>query len=90
MFRFFFKKNFFDGWDNLLHMVLVNLVFIALVLAVMCAGTFLVAPLAEKSYYGILNFALILVSCIVFSMFLFSEGKNAADIANFKPIHDLP
>lgn len=84
MFSFFFKKNFFDAWDNLFHIVLVNLVYIAFVLVFLSLGIFFIAPHSQEAVSSIYNFFFVILICLVFSIFIFSEGKNASVIANYK------
>lgn len=80
MIGFFIKKNFFDGWDNLLSLVFPNLLIFALVV-----GGYFVADVA-------LNLSLLL-SMLVLGIFwcgtsiaIFAFGSCAAEIANFKSV----
>ncbi len=80
MIGFFIKKNFFDGWDNLLSLVFPNLLIFALVV-----GGYFVADVA-------LNLSLLL-SMLVLGIFwcgtsiaIFAFGACAAEIANFKSV----
>lgn len=80
MIGFFIKKNFFDGWDNLLSLVFPNLLIFALVV-----GGYFVADVT-------LNLSLLL-SMLVLGIFwcgtsiaIFAFGSCAAEIANFKSV----
>lgn len=80
MIGFFIKKNFFDGWDNLLSLVFPNLLIFVLVV-----GGYFVADVA-------LNLSLLL-SMLVLGIFwcgtsiaIFAFGSCAAEIANFKSV----
>lgn len=80
MIGFFIKKNFFDGWDNLLSLVFPNLLIFAFVV-----GGYFLADVA-------LNLSL-LVSILVLGIFwcgtsiaIFAFGSCAAEIANFKSV----
>ncbi|MBO5691400.1 MAG: hypothetical protein J6R96_06050 [Spirochaetaceae bacterium] len=80
MIGFFIKKNFFDGWDNLLSLVFPNLLIFAFVV-----GGYFLADVA-------LNLSL-LISILVLGIFwcgtsiaIFAFGSCAAEIANFKSV----
>ncbi len=69
MIGFFFKKAFFDGWDNLISMVVLNLGFLVTLLAFMGSMTLMQ------------NNALLSVACMVLSAGLFafySAGASAS------------
>ncbi len=73
MIGFFIKKAFFDGWDNLLGIIVQNLIYIVLLL---CAiGSFMVS-----SYSVYLSIALLAVVIFVFSIAL---GGTAAVVKNY-------
>ena len=84
MFRFLIKKNFCDIWDNLFHLVVVNLFtvlacglcFVAMALLAALPGSPLV-----KDLYSIIAIA---VCCVTLSILVFAEGDNALKIANFE------
>ncbi|MCR5218263.1 hypothetical protein [Treponema sp.] len=78
MFKFFLVKNFVDVWENIFHVILLNvfmmIVSLALVLAwflqgFFSAGTFLTLVI----YFAFVT----VISGIIFTL-LFAEGKNAA------------
>ena len=80
MIGFFIKKNFFDGWDNLLSLVFPNLLMFAWVI-----GGYFLADVALKQS--------LLVSILVLAIFwcgtfvaIFAFGSCAAEIANFKSV----
>ena len=77
MFRFFLKKNFADGWDNLFFLLMQNvfpLVFLALSLVAM-----------KYSFQtNVFLPYIVFVACSgLFSVLAFSCGMNAAKIANY-------
>lgn len=77
MFKFFLKKNFCDGWDNLFFLALSNIISILLGAAAFAA----VRYSAEVNSY-LPNLAIVLSSGI-FMIFYFAWGANAARIADF-------
>ena len=80
MFGFFIKKTFFDGWDNLFNLVLVNIV--CLLSALLLGGL-----IAIFYSFPLILSVLILLTCVVFAVFSVAYGNVAADIANFKGVH---
>ena len=84
MFKFFFKKNFADIWDNLFHLVIVNLTYVAL------------GVLAFFSLYGIYkinmdvarkNLVMLLViilASVIVHIFVFAEGRNCEMISKYE------
>lgn len=83
MFKFFFKKNFFDVWDNLFHVIACNLISL-IVLALSAFLCFAAVSVPEGDLArNVCTFAAVAVSCILISIFSFAEGSNAADVASF-------
>lgn len=85
MFKFFFKKNFCDVWDNMYHVFLVNLIYLAVMVGLYFLGS-LVFKIDSESSIGNLSIAFflyIIVASIILSIFVFAEGENAASVANF-------
>ncbi len=82
MFGFILKKNFCDGWDNLLSVIMANLVFVFTGIGLVFLNAF-----AAKS--GILALLCILFTCVVLSILIFAYSDSAAHIANFEGIHML-
>ncbi|MBQ9495851.1 MAG: hypothetical protein IJR50_09505 [Treponema sp.] len=80
MYLFFIKKNFFDGWDNMLLLFIVNLVMLAAV-AVLLTLIYAVRNVMP------LVIALIVASGMIMSLFVFAFGYSAANIANFESAH---
>lgn len=68
MIGFFIKKSFFDGWDNLLSLLLVNLGHIALLLA----------ALAVWGYVQSLPLALLLMAVLILLWSFYCGGASAA------------
>ncbi len=78
MFKFFFKKNFCDGWDNFFFIVLSNLIPIALTIGAFFAVKF---TSAVNQYLPNVTVALCFA---VITLSVFSWGANAAALADFE------
>ena len=81
MFGFIIKKNFCDGWDNLLSVVLANLVFLFSGL-----GLVLLNCLTARSESQLLLLFVLILSVIILSVIIFAYSDTAAHIANFDGI----
>lgn len=77
MIGFFIKKAFYDGWDNLLQIVLLNLCC----LAVGFGGFFLAQATAELVY---LSVAVLAVAAIAECVLLLAISSLMAGVANYK------
>jgi len=77
MFGFLVKKTFFDMWDNLFRILLMNLGFLAI-----SAIFFLLAPL----FIGVpvLFFATLAVGIAIFAVYTGAVSKMCAEIADFR------
>ena len=84
MFGFIIKKNFCDGWDNLLSLLLSNLVFLFSGL-----GMVILNGLASKSESQIVLFIALIFGVVFLSVLAFAYSDTAAHIANFDGIHIL-
>ena len=82
MFFFIIKKNFCDGWDNLLSLIMTNLVFLF-------TGIGLVLLNALASQNGILALLALIFSAVVLSIEIFAYSDSAAHIANFEGVRYL-
>lgn len=82
MFGFLIKKNFCDGWDNLLSLVITNVLFLFI-------GIGLVFVNAVAHGYLLLEIIAFMLTCIILSIFAFAYGDSAAAIADFKGIRYL-
>jgi len=82
MFGFILKKNFCDGWDNLISVIMANLVFLFTGIGLVFVNYF-----AARS--GILALLAILLSSVVLSIVIFAYSDTAAHIANFDGIRLL-
>ena len=80
MFGFIIKKNFCDGWDNLLSVVFTNILLLFVGLGLVYLN--LLALNVHLSLI-LLSFP---ISCIVLSILIFAYGDSAAKIANFEGI----
>lgn len=82
MFGFILKKNFCDGWDNLISVIVSNLVFLFSGI-----GLVLLNGLAGKSESTILIILALLFSAVFLSVLVFAYSDSAAHIANYEGIH---
>ncbi|WP_428770112.1 hypothetical protein V1L52_12435 [Treponema sp. HNW] len=80
MIWFFIKKNFCDGWDNLLFLALFNLIIIAL----LSAAFFTVSALIDIS--SIAAFAVLAVFICLINVLLFAFSDSALRLADFKSV----
>ena len=84
MFLFIIKKNFCDGWDNLLSVIMANLVFLFSGI-----GLVLLNGLVSHSQSELLVLFTLLFSVVFLSILIFAYSDSAAHIANFEGIHML-
>ena len=82
MFGFILKKNFCDGWDNLISVILSNLVFLFTGIGLVLLNG-LLAP------YPWLALLALIFSAVVLSIEAFAYCDSAAHIANFEGVHLL-
>ena len=80
MYLFFIKKNFFDGWDNMLTLIVINLVVMATSLGLLS----LVYALKQSVPLVI---ACLILSGIVLSILTLASGEVASSAANFGSAH---
>ena len=83
MFGFIIKKNFCDGWDNLLSVVVTNLIFLFVGFGLVYLNLY---AMRVHLYLIYVSFP---ITCIIFSILVFAFGDLAAKIANFEGIHLL-
>ena len=82
MFGFIIKKNFCDGWDNLIAVIVANLVFLFTGI-----GLVMLNAVASKStIFTVISF---IFTFVVLSILIFAYSDTAAHIANFDGIHIL-
>ncbi|MBP5520078.1 MAG: hypothetical protein J6X84_05815 [Treponema sp.] len=79
MFGFIIKKNFCDGWDNLLSVVICNVIFLF-------SGIGLVMLISLASVSTLLTILAIVFSFVFLSILTFAYSDTAAHIANFDGI----
>lgn len=82
MFGFILKKNFCDGWDNLLSVIFVNLVFLFTGI-----GLVFLNALSSKANSDIVTLLVLIFSVVVLTIIVFAYSELAAHIANFEGIH---
>ena len=78
MFLFYLKKNFYDGWDNVGQMVVVNLIIL-----LYSALMFFAVGAASNLNTG-LGFLVFVAACAGFAILVMAYGENAAAIANYE------
>ena len=78
MIWFFIKINFFDGWDNLLSIILYNGVFLALAIL----GFFSIG--AAFSLNPVLGFSSAFLFVFLFMVFVFAVNQTTAKYADYK------
>ncbi len=82
MFFFIIKKNFCDGWDNLLSVIVANLVFLFTGIGLVLLNAFAISNM-------LLALLAFVFSAVVLSIEAFAFSDSAAHIANFEGIHIL-
>ncbi len=84
MFGFIIKKNFCDGWDNLLSVIMANLVFLFSGI-----GIVLLNGLAANTQSEIFVLLALVFGVVFLSILVVAYSDSAAHIANFEGIHML-
>lgn len=77
MFFFLIKKSFFDGWDNMIPLVLLNLVFTA----ILALGIMVPLRFVENPALGI---SIMVLSFLLFFLYSGVVSRNVMRIGNFK------
>lgn len=80
MFLFYLKKNFCDGWDNMLSLVLPNLLILIFGIGLYFLIGFLIEPLPA------LGIAVQVAGILLVVVAIFAFGEGAARIAGFKAV----
>ena len=80
MYLFFIKKNFYDGWDNMLSLIVINIVIMTVSLGLLS----LIYALQQSVPLVI---ALIILFGIVISILTLASGEVASSAANFGSAH---
>lgn len=81
MIWFFIKKNFFDGWENIINILIPNLLTIGLLLAG-AAGFCFIYMANPLAVFLIYLMCLVIIALII--VFVSAFAKNALAIANFE------
>ena len=92
MYGFILKKNFCDGWDNLLSVVITNALWLISGFGFFFLFMWAVKLVPESGpefIHYILLIAIYVFGCIHFSILAFAYGDQAAKIANFEGIKIL-
>jgi len=82
MIGFYIKKNFFDGWDNFLSLIVFNLISYALLIGLF----FLIGFFAETP---VLFFSFLFIGIYLVTVFYFSMSMLTAEIAHNKSVSIL-
>lgn len=82
MYGFIIKKNFCDGWDNLLSLFVSNIIMLFTAIGLLFLNLWI-------SGFQNIIFQLVVdvVGFMIMSIFLFAYGEVAAKIANFDSVH---
>ncbi|MGN0730116.1 hypothetical protein [Treponema sp.] len=82
MFRFFFKKNICDVWDNLFYVVVCN--FFSLLALFASVFLFLFSLNSSGRIASLSVAASVILGCVLVCTVGFAAGKNAAAVADFR------
>ena len=77
MFGFFIKKNFYDGWDNLFNLVVVNVVFLV-------SGFLFLGIAFCFASFPLVVIPLLFLLAALFGVFCLAYGETAFCIAGFR------
>lgn len=81
MFGFFIKKNFFDGWDNCLYLLIPNVV-IAFFLSGTALGLYFLFKL-EKAFVFLLAVVIFVLAGGILASLVGANGKNVYAVADY-------
>lgn len=84
MFGFFLKKNFCDGWDNIMNLIVPNLVLMVMIFFGFISVRAIVN--LELAFSIPLSFLLIILFIGLCMVLIMSFAENAAKIANFEDV----
>ena len=80
MYGFLIKKNFCDGWDNMLSIIVSNAVMVFAGAGLVLLNAYLAVNIWVQLFLYIISFS-------VMSILTFAYGDLAANIANFNGVH---
>lgn len=80
MIKFFIKKNFFDGWDNMMSLIWPNLFILTIVIGFSFGAHYII------NYSTLAAYIFILLGFIVATICTFAFGTSAASIASFNSV----
>ena len=89
MYGFLLKKNFCDGWDNLLSVVLVNLMFLLSMVGIVMLSSFVTNKLSDDTTnmaFYLIQTGIMLFGIFIIMVFALAYGELAVKIANFDSI----
>ncbi|MBR5400271.1 MAG: hypothetical protein IK102_00555 [Treponema sp.] len=87
MYGFLLKKNFCDGWDNLLSVVIVNVLFLISMVGIVMFSAFITSRFADSlsdlTFY-LIQAGILLLGIFILMIFSLSYGEMSVKIANFE------
>ena len=85
MFSFFLKKNFVDIWENLFHLIVVNIITVAVICLSIFFIPFVFAAIpAEDNIRLILDFLTVITVSVAVTTVIFAESANAKNISYYE------
>ena len=87
MYGFLLKKNFCDGWDNLLSVVLVNAMFLVSMIGIVLLSSFVTTRLSDNTTdlaFYLIQTGIMLLGIFIIMIFDLAYGELAVKIANFE------
>ena len=89
MYGFLFKKNFCDGWDNLLSVVLVNVMFLLSMIGIVMLSALMTTLFDPETkgtpemVFWLIQAAVLFLGIFIIMIYALAFGENAAKIARF-------
>lgn len=87
MYGFLLKKNFCDGWDNLLSVVLVNVMFLISMVGIVMLSSFITTHLGDNTtdaVFYLIQTGILMLGIFIIMVFALAYGELAVKIANFE------
>ena len=89
MIGFWLKKNFCDGWDNLVSLVIVNILYLLCLVGIVFLSAFFTSHLNENTADGLfflIQSIIMFAGMFVLNIFSFAFGEISVKIANFEGV----
>ena len=83
MFKFFLKKNFADVWDNLFHLIFINLILLVAAVLVALAVLGLNSIPVDVGKRNLILFVGILLLSGLYHVLVLAEGTNLEKVSNY-------